>query len=144
MCWSTWSIRTGSSKARRRIRPPRCRSCRGARPIPPFRTAAISSTDRRATSALGRDRPRANPRVRPGIGIAIANQVHELLRDLFVAAAAVGALLRHRARFSGDLPFQAVLMVDPQVGKAAARKTSNDWLSGFAGGGLANISVAIA
>jgi len=28
-CWSTWSIATRSSRARRRTRPPRYRSCRG-------------------------------------------------------------------------------------------------------------------
>jgi hypothetical protein len=59
-----------------------------------------------------------------GPGIAVANQLHQLLRRRLIAAAAVAVLLRHRATNPWPLRFRR---------------------AGFAGRGfVANIAVAIA
>src|SRR5437868_13191859 len=72
--------------------------------------------------------------------------MHQLLRDLLVAAAAVGALLGHRATFAFGLPLRRGPLVEPQTGEAAAtHQTLEVRLSGFAGRGFAaNVAVAIA
>src|SRR4051794_11256812 len=72
--------------------------------------------------------------------------MYQLLRHLFVAAAAVGALLGHRATFAGGLPLQAHLVVEPQTGEAAAAtRMLDDRLPGRAvQGHAANVAVAAA
>jgi hypothetical protein len=60
----------------------------------------------------------------PGLGIAVAHQLHQLLRRRLIAAAAIAVLLRHRATNPWPLRFRR---------------------AGFAGRGfVANIAVAIA
>src|SRR5450631_1118357 len=89
-------------------------------------------------------RARANPWFGPGLGIAVAHELHEFLRSRLVAAAAVAALLRHRA--ANPFCFRGIWLVDPQLGRAFSHsQIFADRLAGFAGRVfLANIDVAIA
>ncbi len=101
---------------------------------------------RGADLGLLRGSARADPRFGPGLGVAVAHQLHEFLRRRLVAATAVAALLRHRGANPRPFFLQRRWFAGPQLGGAAGPcRTLDDRLAGSAGRGfLANIDVAIA
>jgi hypothetical protein len=103
---------------------------------------AASSFNERLCDLFPGSRARANPWVGPGLGVAVSHQLNEFLRGRFVAAAAIAALLRHRA---ANL-FRFRRTCSPNFGRhIGCNRTFDDRLAGFAGRAFAsNIDVALA
>src|ERR1700694_652584 len=89
---------------------------------------AASSFNEPLCDLFSGSRARANPWVGPGLGVAVPHQLNEFLRGRFVAAAAIAALLRHRA---ANL-FRFRRTCSPKFGRAIGwNRTFDDRLGGF-------------